>query len=155
MRSASWWIEWPVGPVRVGVVFLVAVVGMAVAVTYPELVREAGEEADTNSAQAYVDREIAGGNGLVASQQAVLAARALIPADASYHVAVAPDYEGGDELTEGHVASYLRYFLMPRRPGEGGVPWVICYGCDMTEYGPDADVVWRGEDDISIVHVPS
>jgi hypothetical protein len=44
---------------------------------------------------------------------------------------------------------------MPRRPGEGGVPWVICYGCDMTEYGPDADVVWRGDDDISIVRVPS
>jgi hypothetical protein len=55
----------------VGVVFLVAAVGIAVVVTYPGLVREADEEADTNSAQAYVDREIAGGNGLVASQQAV------------------------------------------------------------------------------------
>jgi hypothetical protein len=35
-----------------------------------------------------------------ASRQS-LAARALIPADASYHVAVAPGYEGGDELTQG------------------------------------------------------
>ena len=75
MRSVSWWTEWPTGPIRTAVALLVAAVGIAVVVTYPGLVREAGEEADTNSTQAYVDREVAGGNGLVASQQVLYAAR--------------------------------------------------------------------------------
>jgi hypothetical protein len=154
VRSSSWWIEWPTGPIRIGVVFLVATAAIAVVVTYPSLVRESGDEASANSAQTYIDRAVAGGNGLVANQQAVFAARALMPADATYHVAIAPDYTGGDELTQAHVASYFRYFLVPRRPAERA-PWVVCYGCDLGEYGPDAEVLWRGEDDVSIVHVPS
>ena len=154
MRSVSWWTEWPTGVIRTVVALLVGSVAIAVVVTYPGLVREAGEEADTNSAQAYVDREVAGGNGLVADQQALYAARALIPTDATYHVAIASDYEGGDELTQGHAASYFRYALMPRRPEEGA-PWVVCYGCDLAEYGPRAEVLWRGDEDISIVHVSS
>jgi hypothetical protein len=136
------------------VAFLVAVATIAAVVTYPALVRDADDEASTNSAQAWVDRAVAGGNGIVANQQAVYAALELIPADEAYHVAIAPGYTGGDELTQDHVASYFRYVLMPRRPEEGAA-WVVCYGCDLAEYGPDAEVLWRGDDDISIVHVPS
>jgi len=154
VRSVSWWTEWPTGPIRTAVALLVVAVGIAVVVTYPGLVREAGDEADANSEQAYVDREVAGGNGLVGNQQALYAARALIPADATYHVAIAGDYEGGDELTQDHVASYFRYALIPRRPEERAA-WVVCYGCDLAEYGPRAEVLWRGDEDISIVHVPS
>lgn len=154
MRSASWWIEWPSGPIRICVLFLVATAAIAVVLTYPGLVRDAGDQAATNSAQSYIDRAVAGGNGLVANQEAVYAARALIPTDAAYHVAVAPDYEGGDELTQGHVGSYFRYFLVPRRPAEAA-SWIVCYGCDLAEYGPRAEVLWRGDDDISIVHVTS
>ena len=135
-------------------VFLVATVAIAAVVTYPGLMREAGEEAHDNSERTYVDRDVAGGNGLVADQQAVYAARALIPPHAAYHVAVAPDYEAGDELTQGHVASFFRYFLVPRRPAEAA-SWIVCYGCDLAEYGPRAEVLWRGDEDISIVHVPS
>jgi hypothetical protein len=154
MRSASWWIEWPGGPIRIGVLFLVATAAIAVAVAYPGLVDEAGDEAGTHSAQSYIDRAVAGGNGLVANQEAVFAAWALIPTHAGYHVAVAPDYTGGDELTQGHVASFYRYFLVPRRPEESA-SWIICYGCDIDEYGPRAEVLWRGDDDVSIVHIPS
>jgi hypothetical protein len=136
------------------VLFLVATAAIAAAVTYPGLVRELRDDAVTDSAQSYTDREIAGGNGIVADQEAVYAARGLIPSDATYHVAIAPDYEGESELTQGHVASYFRYFLIPRRPVEGGAAWVICYGCDLTEYGPDAEVFWRGSgEDVSIVRV--
>ena len=137
-----------------GVVFLVATATIVVVLAYPGLLREAGDEASANSAQAWVDRAVAGGNGIVANQQAVYAARALIPADAAYHVAIASDYTGGDELTQDHLASYFRYFLLPRRPEEVAA-WIVCYGCDLAEYGPDAEVLWRGDDDISIVHVPS
>jgi hypothetical protein len=156
MRSASWWTEWPAGPIRAGVVFLVATVAIAALIAFPGLVRELGDDAAKDSAQSYTDREIAGGNGLVVDQEAVYAARGLIPSDATYHIAVAPDYEGGSELTQAHVASYFRYFLFPRRPAEVGAHWVVCYGCDLTEYGPEAEVLWRlPEGDVSIVRVRS
>jgi hypothetical protein len=156
MRRASSWTEWPTGPIRIGVVLLVATATASVVVGYSRLLRELGDDASRNSALSYMDREIAGGNALVADQAAVYAARGLIPSDATYHVAVAPDYKGESELTQGHVASYYRYFLIPRRPVEGGAPWVICYGCDLTAYGPDAEVVWRGTgEDVSIVRVHS
>lgn len=153
MRSASWWIEWPTGPIRIGVLLLLATTVVAVVAAYPGVLRDLGDEAERNSAQSYSDREIAGGNGIVVEQAAVYEALALIPEDASYHVAVGPDYVG-EELTRDHVAGYYRYFLMPRRPAEAA-PWVICYGCDLAEYGPDADVLWRGDEDVSIVRVPS
>jgi hypothetical protein len=146
VRSASWWTERPNGHLRIGVLLLVATTAIAVVVTYPRLLREGGDDAAKNSAQTYVDREVAGGNGLVADQQALYAARALIPPDATYHLAIAADYTGGDELTQGHVASC--------RPEERA-PWVVCYGCDLADYGSAAEVLWRGDEDISIVRVGS
>jgi hypothetical protein len=154
VRSASWWTERPNGHLRIGVLLLVATTAIAVVVTYPRLLREGGNDAAKNSAQTYVDREVAGGNGLVADQQALYAARALIPPEATYHLAIAADYTGGDELTQGHVASYFRYFLVPRRPEERA-PWVVCYGCDLADYGSAAEVLWRGDEDVSIVRVGS
>jgi hypothetical protein len=151
MRSASWWTEWPEGPIRTGVLFLVTTVVVAVAIVYPQVLRELGRDASANSALSYADREIAGGNGIVVDQAAVYAARALIPADARYHVAVGDGYVGST-LTRDHVAGYFRYFLMPRRPAEAA-SWVVCYGCDRSEYGDRAEVVWTDGDDLSIVKV--
>lgn len=152
MSRFSAWLEGHPRPIRVGVVLVVAVVLAAVVVLYPKVITDVGREADANSALSYSDRDIAGGNSVVADQSAVYAARALIPKDANYHVAVSPGYTGGSELTTGHVESYYRYFLMPRRPVDDA-PWVICYDCDLIEDGRDAEIVWRGAEKISIVHV--
>jgi hypothetical protein len=153
LRTVSWWIEWPAGVVRIGVVFLVATAVVAVVVRYPQVLRDSDRDADRNSSLSFSDREIAGGNGLVADQLAVYAARALIPADATYHVAVGPTYQGGSDLTRDNVAGYYRYFLLPRRPAEAA-PWVICYGCDTTVYGPGTKVIWQDDEGLSIVKVP-
>jgi hypothetical protein len=150
MRSASWWIEWPKGPLRVGVLFLVATAAIAVVIAYPRLLRELGSDASRNSALSFADRDIAGGNGLVADQAAVYAARGLIPDDETYKVVVGPGYEGGSDLTEGYVGSYYRYFLLPRRPAEDA-PWIVCYGCDLSSY--TAKVVWKDDEGISIARV--
>lgn len=154
MRRLSWWLEWPAGVTRVGVVFLVAATTLAVVVNYPDVMREVGREASHNSALSFSDREIAGGNGIVEDQVAVYAARALIPEDATYHMAVSPDFEAESDLTVPYVDSYYRYFLMPRRPAEDA-PWVICYECDLGAYGSRAEVVWEGDSGVSIVRVSS
>lgn len=152
MQRLSWWLEWPVGAIRVGVVFLVGVAALAVVLRYPALVREVDRDASRNSALSYADREIAGGNGLVADQTALYEARGRIPEDETYHVAVSTGYEGGSDLTVPYVESYYQYFLMPRRPAEDA-PWVICYGCDLEQYGSRAEVVWESDEGISIARI--
>lgn len=152
MRSVSWWIEWPIGLMRVGVAFLVATAAVAVVVAYPRVLDELGDHAARNSALSYSDREVAGGNALVVDQQAVYVARGLIPEDATYHVVVGEGYEGGSNLTPNYVDSYYRYFLLPRRPSEDA-SWIVCYGCDLSVYGPDPEVAWEDGEGISIVRV--
>jgi hypothetical protein len=151
MRSASWWIEWPVGLLRVGVVFLVAVAAIAVVAVYPRVLDELGDDASRNSALSFADRDIAGGNGLVVDQAAVYAARGLIPEDETYHVIVGPGYEGGSDLTRTYVDSYYRYFLLPRRPADDA-SWIVCYGCDLSSY-ETAKVLWEDDEGISIAQV--
>jgi membrane protein implicated in regulation of membrane protease activity len=152
VQRLSWWVEWPQGPIRTGVVFLVALATVVVVARLPTVVRQLEDDVANNSALSYSDREIAGGNGVVVDQAAVYAARARIPEDETYHVAVASDYPHGTEVTVPAVESYYQYFLMPRRPADDA-RWIVCYGCDVVEVEPRTEVVWRGAYDISIVRV--
>jgi hypothetical protein len=151
VRQLEWWLEWPAGLVRVGVVFLVGVAALAAVVGLPRDLRELGRDASRNSALSFSDREIAGGNGVVADQTAVYVARSRIPEDEPFHVAVGPGFVGGTELTVPYVESYFQYFLMPRRPAEGA-PWIICYGCDLAEYA-SAEIVWDNGQGIAIARI--
>jgi len=138
--------------IRVGVVFLVVVTAVASVTRFPATFNRLSDAAARGSSLSYADREIAGGNGVVDDQAAVYEARARIPPHETYHVAVGEDFEAESDLTVPYVASYFRYFLMPRRPAEGA-PWIVCYGCDLAEYGDDAEVVWQNDDGIAIVRV--
>jgi hypothetical protein len=133
-------------------VFLVCVATVAVMVRYPAVLREGDRDATRNSSLSYADRDVAGGNGLVADQAALYEARGRIPENETYHVAVGADYEGGSDLTVPYVDSFYRYFLMPRRPAEDA-QWLICYGCDLEQYGSRAEVVWESSEDITIARI--
>jgi len=134
------------------VALLVAVATLAVALSLPKTFRDFSNDAAQNDALSFVDREIAGGNEVVADQQAVYQARARIPEDDTYHVAVGSDFPGGSDLTVPFVESYYRYFLMPRRPADDA-PWIICYGCDLEQYGSGAKVVWESDEGITIARI--
>jgi hypothetical protein len=151
-REPSSWLEWPDGVLRAGVVFLVAVTAVTVGIRYSQVVRDLSGTASHNSALSFSDREIAGGNAVIPDQTAAYEARGLIPVDETYHVAFGADYAGGTPLTRPFAESFYLYFLMPRRPSDDA-RWLICYGCDLAEYGHRAKVVWRGPDDVSIVRV--
>lgn len=152
MRSLAWWLEWPDGLIRVGVVFLVAVTVLSVAARYPGLLFRLDDRASENSSLSYSDREVAGGNSLVVDQAAVYAARGVIPGNETFRVLVNPAFEGGSALTVPYVGSYYRYFLLPRRYSDSA-RWIICYDCDFAAVGAPVDVVWRGSDNISILRV--
>jgi hypothetical protein len=149
MACLGWSWTWPDGLIRIGVVLLVAVAVAAVVVKFPTVLRDVGDEASRKSSQSYADREIAGGNSVVADQAAVYAARGIIPEDETYRVIVNARFTGGSELTVPHVESYYQYFLMPRRQ-DASPQWIICYDCDLQEY-PGSEVVWQGDEDISVV----
>ncbi len=152
MRPLSWWLEWPAGTIRVGVVFLVGAATVAGLLRLPPVVRALGDDASRNSSLSYADREVAGGNGVVVDQAALYEARARIPEDEAYHVAVDSDFAEGTDLTVPFVESYYQYFLMPRRPADDA-RWLICYECDLDQYGERAQVVWEDDRGISIARI--
>jgi hypothetical protein len=145
-------LEWPEGVLRVGVVFLLVVTLVAAAIRYSQSIRDLQGTASRNSALSFSDREIAGGNSVLPDQTAAYEARGLIPEDETYHVAFGPEYAGGTALTRLYAESFYLYFLMPRRPSDDP-SWLICYGCDLAEYGARARVEWRGPDDVSIARI--
>ena len=104
-------------------------------------VLDRGRRADANSRLDYADRSIAWGNGWTLSQDGLYAARSLVPEGASYEVRMGPESRFEGPLTYRFVASYLHYWLMPRRP-QVGARWVICYRCDRAELGGSVRVLW-------------
>jgi hypothetical protein len=105
--------------------------------------------ATKNSTLSFDDRELAGGNSILVDQAVAYEARALIAPTATYRVRVGPNLRHATPLTETYVESWLRYFLMPRRPSFGA-RWIVCYGCDRTELGASYDVRWQDSNGISI-----
>ncbi len=127
------------------VAFALMLIGSAVGTVLA--LREFDAVADGNSALDYADREVAWGNGLTLNQEAVYAARSLIPPEADYEVLVGPIARFDDAFTPTFVARYYHYFLMPRRP-RAGAGWAVCYRCDRP---PRAEVLW--EDDANGIAV--
>jgi hypothetical protein len=134
---------------RGGVALCVAAAVGVGGVYYVKAERHLDDAASTNSALAYDDRELAGGNSVLGDQAAAYEARAVIPSRASYRVVVGPGLRAKTELTDLFVEGWFHYFLMPRRPRQGA-RWVICYGCDRTGLGGVFEARWHDEGGISI-----
>jgi len=134
---------------RAAVLVVAVVIAGIGAATLPTRLSDFSGRANENASMDYADREIAGGNSLVVDQEAVYRARATIPKDATYRVAVGPNVEGATDLTVPYIVSYLVYFLMPRRPRDSA-SWIVCYGCDRGSLGRHS-VVWDDDRGISII----
>jgi hypothetical protein len=115
------------------------------------VVRDRDDRADVNSSLDWADREVAWGNGWMLSQDALYAARSLIPAGADYTVEKGPESAFDDPLTYRFAEGYLRYWLMPRRQ-LGGARWVVCMRCERDAFSGDARVLWQdGDAGIAVV----
>ncbi len=108
-------------------------------------VLDRGRRAGANSRLDFADRSVAWGNGWTLSQDGLYAARSLVPEGASYEVRVGPESRFEGPLTYRFVASYLRYWLMPRLPAPGA-RWVICYRCDRVGVGEGVRVLWEDDE---------
>lgn len=128
---------------------------VALAIQYPQSFADANDDARANASLDYIDRMLGGGNSVLPDQAIALEARGRIPADETFTVAVGEPRPGWSPLaTQVSVDAYLRYFLLPRRPSEGG-PWVICVGCDPSSY-PGATAVWQDDENgLAILRRPA
>ena len=148
-RHALDFLIWPGGVARLCVVYVVAVALVLVAIELPKTVHRLGNDSTANAALSYADREIAGGNSIVADQLLAYEARSIIPRDASYRVVIGPKLTKRASLPTTSLPGWLRYFLMPRRQ-EDGASWVVCYGCDATRLGAAYESLWSDEYGISV-----
>ena len=130
-----------------------AVVLVAVLFRFPDAFRDANATARANAALDLLDREVGGGNSVVPDQRLLFEARARIPSDGTFTVALGPRRPGWTDLTEGFAETYLRYFLLPRREAPDA-PWILCLACDRTTF-PRARVAWGGDNGLSILEQPS
>ena len=130
-------------------VLWLALVLTALAVRYPDTFRAANRTARANAALDLLDREIGGGNSVIPDQEVLLEARARIPVNATFAVAVGEPQQGWTNLTATYAETFFRYFLLPRRVAPNA-PWILCLACDANAF-PGTRAVWKGENRIVIL----
>lgn len=148
-RHLRGFLVWPDGVARLCVVYVIAISLAVVVVELPRTVHGLGKEAASNAALSYADREIAGGNSVIADQLLAYEARSIFPLDASYRVVVGQKLTKHASLSTASLLGWLRYFLMPRRPGDSA-SWVVCYGCDPARLGAAYTPLWSDDYGISV-----
>ena len=141
-------LEWPRGLARLAAAACSACAVAVLVYEVPHTISTLGDEAGSNAALSFADREIGGGNSIVVDQVAAYEARALIPPGTPYRVVLGPNLKGATPLTVPAVSSWMTYFLMPRRQ-TGDASWIICYGCDTSKLGA-YHKLWQDDNGISI-----
>ena len=128
----------------------VIVVGAGVAGIYQiKRLSDLGKEAGANAALSFADRDVAGGNSVLADQLLAYEANSIIPPDASYRLVIGPRLTKQASLPTTSVPGWLRYFLMPRRQDDSA-SWVVCYGCDPAGLGARYEPLWSDPYGISV-----
>jgi hypothetical protein len=122
---------------------------VAVAVELPKRLHDLGDIAVANASLSYADRDIAGGNSVIADQLLAYEARAILPRDAAYRVVVGARLTKRASLSTASVPGWFRYFLMPRRQDDGA-KWVVCYGCDPAQLSAPYEPLWSDEFGLSV-----
>ena len=119
------------------------------AIYFPRALSDFGDTTSNNASLSYSDREVAGGNGIVADQEAAYQAQAIIPRNAKYRVVTGSALKNPQPLTLAFAETWYRYFLMPRRTA-ANARWIICYGCEVSKLGGPYSILWQDDDGISI-----
>lgn len=133
------------------IAYWLGVVLLAIVIRYGDAFRAAEDTAHANASLDLIDRQLGGGNSVIPDQGLMIEARGLIPPDGTFAVVVGKSQPGWTDLTATFAETYARYFLLPRRVAQNA-PWILCLACDRSAW-PNAEVVWEGEDGLSILRV--
>jgi len=130
---------------RLGVVVCLVLAAAVGLVYFAKAVDALGDAAAANAVANYDDRELAGGTALGVDQEALVAARGLIPEGETYRLVVGPQAT--------NIGQFTRYFLMPRRPAKDA-RWVVCYECDLSRFGGELHVLWQSDAGVAVGRLP-
>ena len=86
------------------------------------------------------------------SRDFVRAARDLVPAAATFDVETGDKVHASTPVSIYAARGYSQYQLFPRRlvtPDKAD--WLLCYGCDTALYAKRFQLVWSGEEGVSIL----
>jgi hypothetical protein len=142
-------LEWPRGIARLAAASCAAVAIAVLVYEVPRTVDSLGDTAARNASLSFADRDVAGGNAVLADQQLAYQARSIIPSDASYWLVTGPKLTKQAALPISSLPGFLRYFLMPRRSVDGS-SWIVCYGCLTSQWGNRYEVLWQDDYGISV-----
>ena len=134
---------------RLCVAYVVAVTLVVVAIEFPQRISGLGDTARANASLSYADREIAGGNSVLADQLLAYEARSILPAGEPYRLAIGSKLTKQASLSTASLPGWLGYFLLPRREDDRA-RWVICYGCDTSALGGIYTAIWQDDLGISV-----
>jgi hypothetical protein len=135
----------PISHLRLGVALVGLVVCLSAAVGLGQSLGKLDTRIKHNASLDYLDRIVAGGNGIVGSQALAFQAKAWIPEGDTYQVVFGPALQAPSELTRPYAGDFLRYLLFPRRQVAGS-RWILCYGCDREAYGGRFETLYDAGD---------
>ena len=137
-------------PRRAAGMALVAATLLLVLVQVPAAFERVHDAAERNEAFTSDERLLVSAYGLDISREFLLAARRVVPRDATYAVVTGPNAQVSSPLTLTALPAYAQSLLLPRRQSPfftAETEYVLCYGCPFAEQqrlGP-VKVVWKGE----------
>jgi hypothetical protein len=141
---------------RIGVAaLLVAICALVFTlVEYPSAFRSVQNRADASDAQTALQRQLAGALAIDVSSEFLEQARALVPKHATYYMRWGDHVRVTTPVTLGGVAGYTQFFLLPRRQAvTEKANWLLCYGCDLSDWQGRIKVLWTDNAGILIARV--
>jgi hypothetical protein len=123
-----------------GAVLVVAAALVCGLVEFPSAFRELQGRASANAAQPAELRPLAGARGVDISSPFMLAAAAVIPEDGTFVVVTGPHISVSTPITLTALAPFMQTWLLPRRAVDSkSAQWLLCYGCDLSQWGGKLD----------------
>jgi len=127
-----------------GAVLVAAAALVTGLVEFPSAFHELQSRAAANAALAPELRPLEGARGVDISSPFMLAASALIPRNETFVVATGPNIQVSTPITLTALAPFMQTWLLPRRAADPkDAQWLLCYGCDLGQWGRRLDVKYN------------
>ena len=124
-----------------GAVLVVAAALVCGLVEFPSAFRELQSRSSANAALPAELRPLAGARGVDISSPFMLAARDLVPEGQTFVVVTGPHIQISTPITLTALPPFMQTWLLPRRAAdEKTAQWLLCYGCDLSQWGKRLDV---------------
>jgi len=123
-------------------------------IEFPAAFRDLQTRAAANATQPADYRPLTGARGVDISSPFMLAADSLIPVGETFVVETGSHVQVSTPITLTALAPFMQTWLLPRRAVDAkSAQWLLCYGCDLGQWGRRLDVKYNDGSGIVIARV--